>query len=69
MAGFLLMQSTLTGVEETIQQISIMQGLKASVKAEQKLPFFETLTLIEAKADMLKRNNLKAETDPYTIWC
>ena len=45
----LLMQSTLTGVEETIQKFS-EQGLKASVKAELKLPFFETLTLIEAKA-------------------
>ena len=45
----LLMQSTLTGVEETIQKFSA-QGLKASVKAECKLPFFETLTLIEAKA-------------------
>ncbi len=45
----LLMQSTLTGVEETIRKF-IEQGLKAHVKAEQKLPFFETLTLIEATA-------------------
>jgi release factor glutamine methyltransferase len=45
----LLMQSTLTGVEETINKFS-EQYLKASVKAEQKLPFFETLTLIEAEA-------------------
>jgi release factor glutamine methyltransferase len=45
----LLMQSTLTGVEETIRKFS-EQNLKATVKAEQKLPFFETLTLIEAKA-------------------
>ena len=45
----LLMQSTLTGVEETIRKF-IAQGLKAHVKAEQKLPFFETLTLIEATA-------------------
>jgi release factor glutamine methyltransferase len=45
----LLMQSTLTGVEETLQKFS-QQGLKAQVKAEHKLPFFETLTLIEAKA-------------------
>ncbi len=46
----LLMQSTLTGVEETLQKFR-QQGLKARVKAEHKLPFFETLTLIEAKAD------------------
>jgi release factor glutamine methyltransferase len=45
----LLMQSTLTGVEETIRKF-IEQGLKAHVKAEQKLPFFETLTLVEASA-------------------
>lgn len=44
----LLMQSTLTGVEETLRMFS-EQGLKARVKAERKLPFFETLTLIEAK--------------------
>ena len=46
----LLMQSTLTGVEETIGNFS-HQRLKAAVKAQQKLPFFETLTLIEAKAE------------------
>ena len=45
----LLMQSTLTGVEETIRKF-VAQGLKAHVKAEQKLPFFETLTLVEASA-------------------
>ena len=45
----LLMQSTLTGVEETLRKFS-EHGLKAHVKAERKLPFFETLTLIEAKA-------------------
>jgi release factor glutamine methyltransferase len=45
----LLMQSTLTGVEETLSGFS-SQGLTASVKAEHKLPFFETLTLIEAEA-------------------
>ena len=45
----LLMQSTLTGVEETLRKFS-EQNLKATVKAEQRLPFFETLTLIEAKA-------------------
>jgi release factor glutamine methyltransferase len=47
----LLMQSTLTGVEETLKKFS-EQNLKATIKAEQKLPFFETLTLIEAKAEM-----------------
>jgi release factor glutamine methyltransferase len=44
----LLMQSTLTGVEETLRKFS-EQALNARVKAELKLPFFETLTLIEAK--------------------
>jgi release factor glutamine methyltransferase len=44
----LLMQSTLTGVQETINGFSVV-NLKATVKATQKLPFFETLTLIEAK--------------------
>jgi release factor glutamine methyltransferase len=44
----LLMQSTLTGVEETLLQFN-QQTLKARVLAERKLPFFETLTLIEAK--------------------
>lgn len=47
----LLMQSTLTGVEETIQKFAD-QNLKAIIKAERKLPFFETLILIEAKACM-----------------
>jgi release factor glutamine methyltransferase len=47
----LLMQSTLTGVKETIQKFS-SQGLNAKVKAECKLPFFETLTLIEAKTNL-----------------
>jgi len=47
----LLMQSTLTGVEETIRKFNV-QGLKARVTSEQKLPFFETLTLIEATADL-----------------
>jgi len=42
------MQSTLTGVEETINNF-VACNLCASVKAEKKLPFFETLTLIEAK--------------------
>lgn len=44
----LLMQSTLTGVEETLRLFQA-QRLKACVRAELKLPFFETLTLIEAK--------------------
>jgi release factor glutamine methyltransferase len=44
----LLMQSTLTNLEETLHQFK-KQGLKAHVIAEHKLPFFETLTLIEAK--------------------
>jgi len=44
----LLMQSTLTGVEETIRGF-VQQNFKAQVIAEGKLPFFETLTLIEAK--------------------
>jgi release factor glutamine methyltransferase len=47
----LLMQSTLTGVEETLRGFNA-QGLAVSVKAERKLPFFETLTLIEAKAGL-----------------
>ena len=45
----LLMQSTLTNVEETIRKFEKC-NLKVSIKAERKLPFFETLTLIEAKA-------------------
>ena len=44
----LLMQSSLTGVKETINNFAAC-SLCASIKAEQKLPFFETLTLIEAK--------------------
>ncbi|MCW3995655.1 MAG: class I SAM-dependent methyltransferase [Candidatus Bathyarchaeota archaeon] len=44
----LLMQSTLAGVEETIRKFADY-NLKAHVKAQRKLPFFETLTLIEAK--------------------
>jgi release factor glutamine methyltransferase len=47
----LLMQSTLTGVEETLRGFN-SQGFGVSVKAERKLPFFETLTLIEAKAGL-----------------
>ncbi len=44
----LLMQSTLANVEETISKFGMLQ-LKARVKAERQLPFFETLALIEAK--------------------
>ncbi|MDR0371947.1 MAG: methyltransferase [Nitrososphaerota archaeon] len=43
----LLMQSTLTGVEKTLRGFS-QQGFSAYVVAERSLPFFETLTLIEA---------------------
>jgi release factor glutamine methyltransferase len=43
-----LMQSTLTGLEESLSKFH-ENGLEASVKAEQQLPFFETLTLIETK--------------------
>jgi len=43
-----LMQSTLANVEETICRF-FEHGLEARVKAEHKLPFFETLVLIEAK--------------------
>jgi len=49
----LLMQSTLTGVDETILAFN-RQGLKASVIAKRSLPFFETLTLIEAKLNSEK---------------
>jgi hypothetical protein len=42
------MQSTLANVEETIRKFGEL-NLKASIKTELKLPFFETLTLIEAK--------------------
>ncbi len=45
----LMVQSTLANVEETIFKFS-ENHLAASVKAEQSLPFFETLVLIEAKA-------------------
>jgi len=44
----LLMQSTLTGVDETIKAFT-NHDLRATVVATQQLPFFETLTLIEAK--------------------
>jgi release factor glutamine methyltransferase len=44
----LLMQSTLTGIQETLSKFNAV-SFEASIKAAQKLPFFETLTLIEAK--------------------
>ncbi len=44
----LLMQSTLTGLQETISKFSSVK-FKAALKVTQKLPFFETLTLIEAR--------------------
>ncbi|MCL2358539.1 MAG: methyltransferase [Nitrososphaerota archaeon] len=44
----LLMQSTLTGLEKTLSGFN-QQGLSACVVAERSLPFFETITLIEAK--------------------
>jgi release factor glutamine methyltransferase len=44
----LLMQSTLANAEETIRKFE-EYNLKASIRAERKLPFFETLTLIEAE--------------------
>ena len=43
----LLMQSTIAGVKETLCKFGEYH-LKAAVKAERSLPFFETLTLIEA---------------------
>jgi len=47
----LLMQSTLTGVQETLKKFGAVK-FEASIKAAQKLPFFETLTLIEAKRNL-----------------
>lgn len=43
----LLMQSTLTNVEETVLRFAA-QGMAARVVASLSLPFFETLTLLEA---------------------
>jgi len=45
----LLMQSTLANIEETIQKFGDC-NLRAKVKVERELPFFETLALIEAKS-------------------
>jgi release factor glutamine methyltransferase len=44
----LLLQSSLTGLELTIQKFREC-GLTAVVKAESKLPFFESIHLIEAR--------------------
>ncbi len=44
----LLMQSTLANVNKTLTKFE-EHGLKASVIADAALPFFETITLIEAK--------------------
>jgi release factor glutamine methyltransferase len=44
----LLMQSTLSNVQKTIQQFR-EKGLQACVVAERDLPFFETLALVKAK--------------------
>ncbi len=46
----LMLQSTLTGTELTLQKFQEC-SLNAVVKAEQKLPFFETITLIEANRE------------------
>jgi release factor glutamine methyltransferase len=44
----LLMQSTLANIEETLRKFGD-HNLKPNIIAERKLPFFETLALIEAK--------------------
>jgi release factor glutamine methyltransferase len=43
-----LMQSTLSGTDETLRKFG-ENGLKASVVAEQALPFFETIVLMKAE--------------------
>lgn len=43
-----LMQSTLSNVDETLRKFE-ENGLKASIIAEQALPFFETIVIIRAK--------------------
>jgi release factor glutamine methyltransferase len=45
----LLMQSTLSDVEETLHRFE-ERGLKADITAKKDLPFFETIVLIEAKS-------------------
>jgi release factor glutamine methyltransferase len=44
----LLMQSTLSGLDETLRQF-VERHLNVRVVAERALPFFETITLLEAK--------------------
>jgi release factor glutamine methyltransferase len=44
----LLMQSTLCGVDETVYKFAA-RGMHARIVASRDLPFFETITLIEAK--------------------
>ena len=50
-----LMQSTLSGFNETFRKFE-ENGLRASVVAEQALPFFETIVLFEAKPDLMLRS-------------
>jgi release factor glutamine methyltransferase len=42
---FMLMQSTLSGVEQTLSNLE-KRGLEASVIAKQNLPFFESIVLV-----------------------
>jgi release factor glutamine methyltransferase len=49
----LLMQSTLTGVEETLRRFAAC-GMGARVVAEEKLPFFESVVLLEAKFNLVQ---------------
>jgi release factor glutamine methyltransferase len=44
----LLMQSTLSGVDRTLQRFE-ENGLKVNIVAQRDLPFFETILLVEAK--------------------
>ena len=44
----LLMQSTLAGVEETVRRFA-EQGMVTRVVASRRLPFFETIVLLEAR--------------------
>jgi len=44
----LLMQSTLADLERTFQMLDA-EGFKADIVAERRLPFFETIVLIEAR--------------------
>jgi len=43
-----LMQSSLSGVDETLEKF-VENGLKASIVAERALPFFETIVLMKAE--------------------